>query len=129
MGDLLQFEDFTPGLVIELGSREVTTEAIIAFGLAYDPLPFHTDPDASADGPYGGLVASGRHSALIWMRLYVDAVLSRSAGMGSPGTRGDSLAPARAPGRRAARPHHGAGGDAVGDAATAAGRSYSRARS
>ena len=85
MGDLLQFEDFTPGLVIELGSREVTAEAIISFGLAYDPLPFHTDPDASADGPYGGLVASGRHSALIWMRLYVDAVLSRSAGMGSPG--------------------------------------------
>ena len=85
MADLLQFEDFTPGLVIELGSREVTAEAIISFGLAYDPLPFHTDPDAAADGPYGGLVASGRHSALIWMRLYVDAVLSRSAGMGSPG--------------------------------------------
>ena len=85
MGDLLQFEDFTPGRVFELGSREVTTEAIVSFGLAYDPLPFLIDPDASADGPYGGLVASGRHSALIWMRLYVDAVLNRSAGMGSPG--------------------------------------------
>lgn len=85
MGELLQFEDFTPGRVFDLGSREVTAEAIIAFGLAYDPLPFHVDPDAPADGPYGGLVASGRHSALIWMRLYVDAVLSRAAGMGSPG--------------------------------------------
>ncbi len=85
VGDLLQFEDFTPGLVFELGSREVTTEAIVSFGRAYDPLSFHVDPDAPADGPYGGLVASGRHSALIWMRLYVDAVLSRAAGMGSPG--------------------------------------------
>jgi acyl dehydratase len=82
---LLHFEDFTPGLVFELGFREVTTEAIVAFGLAYDPLPFHIDPDAPADGPYGGLIASGRHSALIWMRLYVDAVLGRAAGMGSPG--------------------------------------------
>ena len=71
--------------MFDLGSREVTAEAIIAFGLAYDPLPFHVDPDAPAGGPYGGLVASGRHSALIWMRLYVDAVLSRAAGMGSPG--------------------------------------------
>lgn len=85
MGDLLHFEDFAPGLVFDLGSHEVTTEAIVAFGLAYDPLPFHIDPDAPADGPYGGLVASGRHSALIWMRLYVDAVLNRAAGMGSPG--------------------------------------------
>ena len=85
MADLLYFEDFMPGRVFDLGSREVTAEEIIAFGRAYDPLPFHVDPNAAADGPYGGLVASGRHSALVWMRLYVDAVLSRAAGMGSPG--------------------------------------------
>jgi acyl dehydratase len=85
MGDLLHFEDFTTGRVFELGSREVTTEEIIRFGRAYDPLSFHVDPDAPADGPYGGLIASGRHSAVVWMRLYVDAVLSRAAGMGSPG--------------------------------------------
>ena len=32
-----------------------------------------------------GLIASGRHSALVWMRLWVDAVLVRSASLGSPG--------------------------------------------
>jgi acyl dehydratase len=85
MTDLLHFEDFPPGRVFDLGSREVTAEEIIRFGRAYDPLPFHVDPDAPADGPYGGLIASGRHSAVVWMRLYVDAVLSRAAGMGSPG--------------------------------------------
>jgi acyl dehydratase len=85
MADLLHFEDFPPGRVFDLGSREVTAEEIIRFGRAYDPLPFHVDPDAPADGPYGGLIASGRHSAVVWMRLYVDAVLSRAAGMGSPG--------------------------------------------
>ena len=55
MGDLLQFEDFTPGLVIELGSREVTAEAIISFGLAYDPLPFHTTPMHGQTAPMEGL--------------------------------------------------------------------------
>jgi acyl dehydratase len=85
MADLLHFEDFPPGRVFDLGSREVTAEEIIRFGRAYDPLPFHVDPEAPADGPYGGLIASGRHSAVVWMRLYVDAVLSRAAGMGSPG--------------------------------------------
>jgi acyl dehydratase len=85
MTDLLHFEDFPPGRVFDLGSREVTAAEIIRFGRAYDPLPFHVDPEAPADGPYGGLIASGRHSAVVWMRLYVDAVLSRAAGMGSPG--------------------------------------------
>jgi acyl dehydratase len=85
MAELLHFEDFPVGHVFELGSWEVTADEIVDFGLKWDPLPFHTDPDAPADGPYGGLIASGRHSALIWMRLWADAVLLRSASLGSPG--------------------------------------------
>lgn len=85
MDDRLHFEDFTPGRVFELGNWHVMTEEIVAFGKAYDPLPFHTDPDAPAEGPYGGLISSGRHSGVIWMRLLVDAVLNRSAATGSPG--------------------------------------------
>ncbi|MBM3678118.1 MAG: MaoC family dehydratase [Actinobacteria bacterium] len=85
MDDLLHFDDFAPGREFALGTWEVTAEEIVEFGLAWDPLPFHTDPDAPPDGPYGGLIASGRHSGVIWMRLYVDAVLSRAATLGSPG--------------------------------------------
>ena len=32
---------------------------LIAFGLANDPQPMHTDPEAAKSGPFGGLVASG----------------------------------------------------------------------
>ena len=85
MSELLHFEDFPPGRVFEIGTWEVTTEEIVDFGRKWDPLPFHVDPDTPADGPYGGLIASGRHSAMIWGRLWVDAVLLRAASLGSPG--------------------------------------------
>ena len=81
----LYFEDFAPGQAFDLGEREVTAEAIVAFAREWDPQPFHVDEEAARDGPFGGLAASGWHSAALWMRLYVDALLLRAASMGSPG--------------------------------------------
>jgi acyl dehydratase len=81
----LHFEDFQPGQVFVLGERTISEEEIVAFARVWDPLEFHSDPVRAAEGPYGGLIASGRHSCLIWMRLYVDSLLNRAAGMGSPG--------------------------------------------
>jgi acyl dehydratase len=82
---VLHFEDFEVGRVFELGTYEVTEEEVLSFARAYDPQPFHVDPVAAARSPFGGLVASGWHSAAIFMRLYVDEVLSRATSMGSPG--------------------------------------------
>jgi acyl dehydratase len=82
---VLYFEDFEPGQVFELGSHTVSKDEIVAFASQFDPQPFHVDQEAAADGPFGGLVASGWHTSAIWMRLWVTAVLNRSAGMGSPG--------------------------------------------
>jgi acyl dehydratase len=79
------FEDFHPGDTYELGSKEVTAEEIVGFARRYDPQPFHVDEEAAAEGPFGGLAASGWHTAAIFMRLYVDAILLDSASMGSPG--------------------------------------------
>jgi acyl dehydratase len=81
----LFFEDFEPGQVHELGSHTVTEQEILAFARAWDPQPFHVDPDAARDSPFGGLIASGWHTGSLWMRLYVDSMLSTAAGMGSPG--------------------------------------------
>lgn len=83
------WEDFEVGSVETYGAYEVSADEIIAFGKAYDPLPFHVDPDAAADGPYGGLTAPGLLTCAIFMRMLVDHVLSQSASMGSPGV--DSL--------------------------------------
>lgn len=79
------WEDVEPGDVTQLGTYEVTREEIVEFAGRYDPQPFHLDEAAAAAGPFGGLAASGWHTAAMFMRLYVDGILSGSASMGSPG--------------------------------------------
>jgi acyl dehydratase len=79
------WEDFAVGDVTELGSIEVTEHEIVEFAERYDPQPFHVDPAAAADGPFGGLVASGWHTASLFMGLFVRGILLDSASMGSPG--------------------------------------------
>jgi acyl dehydratase len=79
------WEDFVEGETVELGSYEVTREEILEFARRFDPQPFHLDEDAAAAGPFGGRAASGWHTVAMFMRLFVDGVLSKSASMGSPG--------------------------------------------
>ncbi|HVM20250.1 MAG TPA: MaoC family dehydratase [Egibacteraceae bacterium] len=79
------FEDFAPGQRYELGTHQMTAEEIIDFARRFDPQPFHVDPDAAVASPFGGLIASGWHSAAVFMRLYVDTLLADSTSMGSPG--------------------------------------------
>jgi acyl dehydratase len=81
----LYFEDFEPGRAYELGSHTITEEEIVAFARAWDPQPFHVDPEAARASPFGGLIASGWHTGSLWMRLYVDSILASAAAMGSPG--------------------------------------------
>jgi acyl dehydratase len=91
------FEDFEPGQDIDLGTRAVTEEEIVAFAGAFDPQPFHVDRDAAAASIYGGVIASGWHTCSMMMRMVVDGLLNRSASMGSPGLDGVRwLAPVRA---------------------------------
>jgi acyl dehydratase len=80
------FEDYVPGSVEEFGSAAIGEAAIREFAARYDPQRFHVDPDwAAAHGPFGGLIASGWHTAAIMMRLLVDNYLSASTSLGSPG--------------------------------------------
>ena len=50
----------------------LTEQDIIDFGRLYDPQPLHVDPLLAADGPFGGLVASGWQVAALVMRLNVE---------------------------------------------------------
>lgn len=79
------YEDFAPGMVFELGTWRMERDDIVAFARQWDPQPFHLDEEAASDSPFGGLIASGWHSAAVFMRLYVDALLSDAASEGSPG--------------------------------------------
>lgn len=79
------FEDITVGEVMEAGTYDVTAAEIVEFAEQYDPQSFHTDPEAAADSPFGGLIASGWHTASMCMRLYADHVLADRAGIGARG--------------------------------------------
>lgn len=79
------YEDYLPGAVHEYGYASVTEAEIVTYAQRFDPQPIHTDPGFAASGPFGGLIASGWHTAGIMMRLFADHYLSRVASLGSPG--------------------------------------------
>jgi acyl dehydratase len=79
------FEDLEVGATETTGSREVTAEEIVSFAEQYDPQPFHVDVEAAAETPFGGLVASGWHTAAVTMRLLVEDVLAGTATRGALG--------------------------------------------
>ena len=79
------FEDYRPGATEEYGSAAVDEAEVISFAKRYDPQPFHVDPEAARRSSFGGLVASGRHTTAMMMRMLVDHLLSVASSMGSPG--------------------------------------------
>jgi acyl dehydratase len=87
LSGLRYYEDFAAvvGQTIVLGSHQFTAEAIVAFATEFDPQVMHTDPERARSSIYGGLIASGWHTAGVYMRLLVDGVIGASASVGSPG--------------------------------------------
>jgi acyl dehydratase len=83
--DQRYFEDYVPGSVVQYGPIAVDEAEIIAFARRYDPQEIHIDPKRAAQGPFGGVIASGWHTASLMMRLLVDHYLSRVASLASPG--------------------------------------------
>jgi acyl dehydratase len=79
------FEDYPKGAVFRLGPIVVDEDELLAFARRFDPQPIHTDPAAAAAGPFGGLIASGWHTAGLMMRLLAQEFLSPASSLGSPG--------------------------------------------
>jgi len=78
-------EDYVEGAVHEFGHISVEEAEVIAFGRRFDPQPMHADPEAAKRSLFGGLIASGWHSASLMMRVFVDHYLSHVASLASPG--------------------------------------------
>jgi acyl dehydratase len=79
------FEDYEVGSVYEFGSIIVDEAEVIDFARRYDPQSFHIDPEAAKKTVFGGLIASGWHTAAMMMRLLVDHYLASVESIGSPG--------------------------------------------
>jgi len=69
--DLIYFDDLKVGDRFASGTHAVSADDIKRFASEFDPQPFHLDDDAARPTIFGGLAASGWHTAAITMRLLV----------------------------------------------------------
>ena len=74
-------EDFAVGQTFRSGRLSISNEQIKAFGAEFDPQPFHLDEEAARDTIFGGLAASGWHTAAVTMRLLVESDLKPAGGI------------------------------------------------
>ena len=70
----LYLDDLAVGQRFASGPQALDAGQIKAFAEAFDPQPFHLDEAAAASSLFGGLAASGWHTAAISMRLLVGSV-------------------------------------------------------
>ena len=78
------FEDYTVGATYICGSFSMTEDEIVQFACQYDPQTMHIDRAVAAQGPFGGVIASGWHTVARGMRLLVDNFLPHN-GLAAPG--------------------------------------------
>jgi len=74
-------EDFAVGQIFRSGRLRIDKERIKTFGAEFDPQPFHLDENAARDTIFGGLTASGWHTAAVTMRLLVESGLKPAGGI------------------------------------------------
>ena len=74
-------EDFAVGQTY--GSPRLRVDALraIEFAKEFDPQPFHLDDKAARGTIFGGLAASGWHTAAMTMRLMVDGEFKPAGGI------------------------------------------------
>jgi acyl dehydratase len=69
--ELLFFDDVAVGDTFTSATHTLTVDDIKRFAAEFDPQPFHLDEAAARQTMFGGLAASGWHTAAITMRLLV----------------------------------------------------------
>lgn len=75
------FEDVRVGDVMRFGRYEVTRDEIVEYARQFDPQPFHLDEEAARQSFFGGLSASGWHTASMTMRLMVQSAFRPAGGI------------------------------------------------
>lgn len=79
--DNYYFEDLQVGQRFVSGTHLLDETQIKEFARQFDPQPFHLDAAAAQGSVFGGLVASGWHTAAITMRLLVTSGLNVAGGL------------------------------------------------
>jgi acyl dehydratase len=74
-------EDIAVGTTFRSGSVRVGREQIRRFAAEFDPQPFHLDDEVARGTIFGGLAASGWHTAAVTMRLLVESEFKPAGGI------------------------------------------------
>jgi acyl dehydratase len=74
-------EDFAPGQKYGSGRLVVEEARVKSFAAEFDPQPFHLDDREARGSIFGGLAASGWHTAAMTMRLLVESELKPAGGI------------------------------------------------
>lgn len=90
----LFLEDLEPGQSWTTASHVLTAQEVVAFASAWDPQPFHLDPEAARASLFGDLAASGWHTVAVTMRLQVEGGPPIAGGLVGAGGRVDWPRPA-----------------------------------
>lgn len=77
----LYLDDLSVGERFTSGEHAMDAAQIKAFALQFDPQPFHLDEAAAQSTLFGGLAASGWHTAAVTMRLLVTSGLPIAGGI------------------------------------------------
>ena len=80
-GQRLYLDDLQVGRRFTSGTHALDERQITAFAQEFDPQPFHLDRELAKQTPFGGLAASGWHTAAITMRLQVEGGLPIAGGI------------------------------------------------
>lgn len=78
---LLYLDDIQVGQRFTSDTHAIDAPQIKAFAREFDPQPFHLDEDAAKGSFFGGLAASGWHTASVTMRLLVTGKTSLAGGL------------------------------------------------
>jgi acyl dehydratase len=79
--DGLFLEDLHVGQRFSSASHTIDDGQIKAFAAQFDPQPFHLDEEEAKSTLFGGLAASGWHTAAITMKLLVESGLPLEGGI------------------------------------------------
>lgn len=78
---MLYLEDITVGQLFRSSRLRIDADRIKSFATEFDPQPFHLDESAARNSIFGGLAASGWHTAAVTMRLLVGSEFKPAGGI------------------------------------------------
>ena len=72
----MYFEDLEEGVVFRGDVCVADKEEMLDYARKNDPSPFHVDEEAARNSPYGGLIASGGYTVMLWYRSAIPILAS-----------------------------------------------------